>query len=467
MNFTEAALRQLIAAGESSTVEFKIKAPRPAELAERICGMVNSRTGGVIVFGVEDASGAMVGVTKPNDTIDLLLRAARMIRPPITFSSGEPAIVTIDGMKLIVAQIPSNDGPLYQASGVFWQRRGTHTTPMTVEEIYAHLHTTGALAWEHAVCRHAQLDDLDPDVIERYLSWRDEHSRVNLRHMPREEMLLRLKCAAHDVDGTVRPTNVGMLLFGLDPQLYIPQSEVVCIRYADSLGVGKYQDRKNIGGTITEIIDKAADFLRLNIREGAEIIRFTRIDIPEYPYEALREALVNAVAHRDYSREGETIRIFFYADRVEVHSPGLLPPGVSVEDLAAMRAPSRPRNPTLTHFLREIPGYMERIGSGARLMIQEMRQLGLADPEFAEQHEFVVTFRNGQLPTTADAVPFNARQLLALRIVHDKGSISSQEYIDATGVAERTALRELRDMVDRGVLAVRGKARNTRYHRAF
>ena len=140
---------------------------------------------------------------------------------------------------------------------------------------------------------------------------------------------------------------------------------------------------------------------------------------------------------------------------------------VTIDDLAAMRAPSRPRNPTLTQFLREIPGYMERIGSGARLMIQEMRQLGLADPEFAEQHEFLVTFRNGQLPTTADAAPFNARQLLALRIVQDKGSISSQEYIDATGLAERTALRELRAMVDRGIFAVRGKARNTRYHRAF
>jgi predicted HTH transcriptional regulator len=100
------------------------------------------------------------------------------------------------------------------------------------------------------------------------------------------------------------------------------------------------------------------------------------------------------------------------------------------------------------------------------IMIQEMRQLGLADPEFVEQHEFVVTFRNGQSPSSADAVPFNARQLLALRIVQEKGSISSQEYIDASGAPERTALRELRDMVDRGVFVVRGRARNTRYYRA-
>ena len=87
------------------------------------------------------------------------------------------------------------------------------------------------------------------NVINRYLNLRDEPSRINLRHMPHEEMLIRMKYAARDSDGRVRPANVGMLLFGLDPQLYLPHSEVVCTRYADSLGVDKYQDRKNIGET--------------------------------------------------------------------------------------------------------------------------------------------------------------------------------------------------------------------------
>lgn len=105
-----------------------------------------------------------------------------------------------------------------------------------------------------------------------------------------------------------------------------------------------------------------------------------------------------------------------------------------------MRVPSRPRNPLLTQFLRETPGYMERIGSGARLMIQEMRQLGLPEPEFVERHEFVVLFRNGQSPAGAEAAPFNAHQILAIRLVHTKGSISSQEYVEATDAPERTAV---------------------------
>jgi ATP-dependent DNA helicase RecG len=99
--------------------------------------------------------------------------------------------------------------------------------------------------------------------------------------------------------------------------LITPQSEVVCIRYGDRLGVGKYVNRQNLTGTLPELIDKTAEFLKLYIQVGAEIVEFKRIDKPEYPLEALREAVVNAVVHRDYSLEGETIRIFFYTDRVD------------------------------------------------------------------------------------------------------------------------------------------------------
>jgi predicted HTH transcriptional regulator len=147
-----------------------------------------------------------------------------------------PVVVNLDGADLVVARIPPNGGQLYQASGVFWQRRGTYTTPMTVEEVHAHLHTTGALAWERKVCPNATLDDLDPELLDGYLNLRDERSRNHLRQMPRDELLIRLHCAARDTDGQVRPTNAGVLMFGRDPSLLVPQNEVVCVRYGDSLG---------------------------------------------------------------------------------------------------------------------------------------------------------------------------------------------------------------------------------------
>src|SRR5215831_9993758 len=100
----------MIRDGESGTVEFKIKAPRPAELAERMCGMANSRTGGVIIFGVADTGKQVVGLKDPNQSIDLALRAARMVKPPVSFVGASPTICTVDGLSLVIAEIPPNDG---------------------------------------------------------------------------------------------------------------------------------------------------------------------------------------------------------------------------------------------------------------------------------------------------------------------------------------------------------------------
>jgi ATP-dependent DNA helicase RecG len=255
-----------------------------------------------------------------------------------------------------------------------------------------------------------------------------------------------------------------MLLFGYEPQFFIPHSEVVCIRYADHLGVRSYVDRKNLVGTIPEVIDQAADFIKLHTKVGAEIVGFKRIDTPEYPLEALREAVVNAVVHRDYSREGETIRIFIYANRVEIHSPGLLPPGILLEDLVSMRAPSRPRNVIVAQLLRDIPGYIERVRAGIRFMTHEMRQMELPDPEFKKQHEFLVVFRNGR-PIVDDLVDeLSPRQVRGLRMIQAQGSITTRDYCDATGASERTALRELRELIERGVLVVKGRTRAARYY---
>src|SRR5262245_58227877 len=128
-------LRQLVAHGESNTVEFKIKAPRPAEIAERMCGMANSRTGGVIIFGIADDDARIVGLKKPNETIDLIVRAARMLKPALALPDSGLDVLTLDEASLVTTEIPPNDGTLYQASGVFWIRKGTHTVPMSSNEV--------------------------------------------------------------------------------------------------------------------------------------------------------------------------------------------------------------------------------------------------------------------------------------------------------------------------------------------
>jgi predicted HTH transcriptional regulator len=212
--------------------------------------------------------------------------------------------------------------------------------------------------------------------------------------------------------------------------------------------VRSYIDRKNFRGSLPQLIDQSSAFLRQYIQVGATIRGFKRDDEPKYPYEALREAVVNAIVHRDFGRVGETVRVFMYADRVEVRSPGGLMPGITIDDLLQLRVTSIPRNPVIAGFLRDVPGYRERIGSGIRFMMCEMRALGLPDPKFIEHQDFTVTFRNGT-PESASA-DLNERQQLGLQIVRERGSISTGEYCSATGVAERTGWRDRQDLVTKG-----------------
>jgi ATP-dependent DNA helicase RecG len=464
-----AELRQLIAAGETSIVELKINPPRPAELAYRMAGIANRRLGGAIIFGVEEESRRITGVKDLQQTVDIIEDALRLIRPQLTLAAPEPQFWLLDGAAIVIIEIPANPGALYQAGGAFPIRKGTKTFPMSDTEVAAHLARYGILRWETALCPRATLADLDIARIERFLAPRAAHSARYQRFASTADLLVHLEYAAADpATGELRPTNAALLLFGHDPQLYLPQSEVVCIQYADDLGAGRYLDRKNLRGPLPELIDQAALFLDRHMNVGAQITGFTRHDLPDYPLEALREAVVNAIVHRDYSLTEETIRIFMYRTRVEIHSPGLLLPGITIPDLVQLRVRSKPRNFVVASGLREIPGYMERIGSGIRFMFHEMRQMQLPDPELVEQHEFIVIFRTHPVAVEASSSPVQSdlspRQLQGLAHIRAKGSLTTKEYMEATGAPARTAYRDLQDMVQKGVISNRGNRRTSRYY---
>ena len=206
-----------------------------------------------------------------------------------------------------------------------------------------------------------------------------------------------MKCALVRSGGDVVPTNAGILFFGRYPQQHVIQGEVVCVLFRDAVGASRYADRKILTGTLQGLIDGAEAFLNRYIAVGARIEGWKRIDIPEHSIGALREAVVNAVVHRDYSKRGESVRVFYYADRVEIHSPGLLLPGITVEQMERGVVQSKLRNPVLAGLLRDLPGYIEQIGSGIRFMLDETKRLGLPAPEFREMNEFVVTFRAAPL----------------------------------------------------------------------
>ena len=487
--------------GETSTVELKVASPRPDEMAERLCGLANAQ-GGCIIIGVADESLEIIGVPDKRLALtkDVVLRAARrIIKPVLLLDPPELEEYVLDGRKLVVATVPPNTGPIYQAGGVFWVRRGTHTVPLSVDEIVELAHDRGLVSWELQPARKATMADIDAKRVEEHLHRRSVRSQEGGRFDDLEQALVGMECAKVMPEGEVRPTNVGVLFFGYDPQQDVFQSEVVCVLFRDDLGVGGYIDRKIVRGTIQELIDSTELFLNKHMMVGAKIVGWKRIDLPEYPLEALREAIVNAVIHRDYSRTGESIRVFYYPDKVEIHSPGSLLPGVTVEQMEQGKVVSRLRNPVLANLLRDIPGYMERIGSGIKLMLNEMRKMGLPLPQFREMGgEFIVTFRNtpvsdmepvssapsrenGVQQLMLDVPPVSVasgisgkegppaaeqRMMTALRHIQAHGAITNHEYCELTGVSESTALRDLEAWVARGTLKKVGKRRGRRYELA-
>ncbi len=236
------------------------------------------------------------------------------------------------------------------------------------------------------------------------------------------------------------------------------------------------------------MIDGAETFLNRYIAVGARIEGWKRIDIPEYSLEVLREAVINAVVHRDYSKRGESIRVFYYPDRVEIHSPGLLLPGITVEQMERGEVQSKLRNPVLAGLLRDIPGYMERIGSGIRFMLDETKRLGLPAPQFREAGEFIVTFHKAPALMPPPAKPperatlwedyeaaqpevpvqnlpdeRESRLIKAMDYVHEHGVITNKAYRALTGASDRTAHRDLELLVERGRLKSIGQRAARRY----
>src|SRR5450755_4203093 len=334
------------------------------------------------------------------------------------------------------------------------------------------------------------MEGIDLEKVKAYLARRSEDSRHSSRFKDIERVLIGMECAARTSDGRVVPTNAGLLFFGSHPQEHLLQSDVACVLFRETVGASRYADRRMVTGTLQELIDGAELFLSRYIAVGARMEGFKRIDIPEYSLEVLREAVINAVVHRDYSKRGESVRVFCYPDRVEIHSPGLLLPGITVEQMQRGEVQSKLRNPVLAGLLSTLPGYMEQIGSGIRFMVDETRRLDLPAPQFREMDEVMVTFQKApalrvpgpRLPYQGEtlweeqeenspeivvqdhrAQQVEKRLVQALHYVQEHGFITNGIYRQLTGVTDRTAHRDLERLVERGRVKGSGQRAARRY----
>jgi ATP-dependent DNA helicase RecG len=264
------------------------------------------------------------------------------------------------------------------------------------------------------------------------------------------------------------PTNAAVLLFGRQPQRTLRHA---VIRLAYFRSINDFTAYPDCTGTLFQQVEQAllaveqanpGDFVFPSTHDWGTDPR--RREVPQYALPALREAIVNALVHRDYYQSGGDIELKMFPDRLVVANPGGLLPGVTVASLRESPHLSARRNRRVAEvcFLNFV---VERYGTGTTRMIEACRNAGLPEPEFvADEHNFAVTFRKDPLRREAlVALGLTARQADAVMYVKAHGAVSRAQYRAATGAPERSAARDLAALVERGILRQEGQGRATRY----
>jgi len=272
------------------------------------------------------------------------------------------------------------------------------------------------------------------------------------------------------------------IAFGHEPQLCIPQAEVTCIRFRGLKVTRGYQDRQDLRGTIPELIDQAVTFVRHNMRVGGYVWGIKRTDYYEYPLKAVREAVTNALVHRDYSKNG-CVCVYILDDRIEFSSPGRIPPDITLQQIQRFEHRSRPRNHLLTHILRDME-YLEEAGTELKLMATEMVQNGLEKPTFQEFESELRTYFKGpgdkfmadvekedpihqvdkKEATIAEILKnLSDHQRKIVEYTQQHGKITNLDYRQLFNTTRQVATKNLTTLARKEILEKRGSGKNTFY----
>lgn len=407
---------------KAETQTLKLKAAHvdcPKRLYDTLSSFSNQDSGGVLLFGVDETkSFEVVGVYDLQSLQKKVTEQCSQMEPPVraVFTVAE-----VDGKPVCSAEIPAIDLSerpcYYKGAGRVkgsYIRVGDADLPMTDYELYSYEAFRKHLYDDERPIKRASLKALNQDVLQRYvLEKRIDRPGFGKLSEPEQYELL-------NITWNGAPTLAAVLNFAIYPQGYLPQLGITAI-VVPGTEIGslaedsaRFLDNKRIEGTIAEMVEEALAFCKRNMKTRTVIAPDTglRTDRTEYPINALREIILNALIHRDYSlyTEGTPVQLDFFSDRVEVHSPGCLYGRATIEQLGH----SRPdlRNPALAVMAENLTDSENRY-SGIPTIRREMQAYGLPAPVFENRRdEFVVTLYN--TPINSDTAPSSANAAEAL-----------------------------------------------------
>jgi predicted HTH transcriptional regulator len=359
---------------------------RHSSLARELVAFANS-TGGKILLGVRD-DGTVVGARDTNELRARIEDLARNCDPPVK------VLAERVGKVVVLTVRESENKPVQCREGFFW-RQGAATQKLSRDEIRDFFRSEGAIRFDLSICpKFRYPEDFDRKKFNEWLSL----SRITRRGRT-EDILVNIE-AAERSGGRLVFRNAGVLFFAKNVRHFFPQAYVTCLLFRDPDRV-HILDRKDFDGGIVSDIEESLRFVERNTRVAYKIEKLQRENITEYPMRAVREAITNAVMHRDYFEAGANVFVDIHPDRIEISSPGGLPKGLTLAELGKK---SVRRNPLVADLLQRIE-FIEKAGTGILRMTGEAKAHGSPPPSFtattfftAKEKDSAYTFHTLQEP---------------------------------------------------------------------
>jgi len=454
-------IKELIKKGESESLEFKTTLAEWKEACKSIAAFAWQR-GGVVSFGISK-SNKIIGVDVGKGTLEQLANNIKQNTDPAVYPSIKS--VKAEGKDLILVDVKKVADEPVLAFGRTYRRVGKSSHQLSRSEykrIILEKHKE-ELRFGNQICKEATLDDLDRDKVEWFLDKREKERKVSRSEVPYEWLLINLG-AVKKINNKVKPTNAGILFFGKNPQRFFIQSSLRVIKFKGGDVTRPVLDRLDCSGNLPEMIDQAEGFIRKNTRllSYRTEASFRRTDRSEYPIKALREAIINALIHRDYYEPAD-IRVFIFDDKFEVVSPGRFPEGVTPEN-----PQHKPVNPILCSLTYDI-GFIEKYGSGIPMMRRLSREYGNKEPYYnLYPVETKIIFESPIKETTLIELKdvsktLNDRQRTAVWYLTEHKRITNSEYCTLNNTDRATAYRDIQDMLTKGIIEQQGGGRSTHY----
>lgn len=432
-------------------------------IAEVVAAFANA-DGGTLIIGAED-DGEPTGHAFPEEAIsDFFAVADRRLRPAVRVATQR---ARVGSAELLILQVPLHPEAVMVEGNGFPYRVGDQVVRETQEAINERKAEYRRVGYERLTRPEARLDDLDLDLVRGFLS------RSPLVRRPVEEVLAEYGLVIPR-DTSVAVTNAALLLFGRSPVArWHPRAGARLFRVR---GTERLHGRDRNVEQLTRIepplasaIPSSRDAIAAQIGRSEVLHSLFFREMPEYPEFAWQEAIVNAFAHREYADQGREIEVWLFADRMEITSPGVLIPPVTLEALRSRTRLHASRNPLIARVLVDA-GIMREEGEGVPRIHEEMEESFLKPPEFeVAAGSFIVTLRNSPIfegpSDTWQAVvadlSLRASQKRAL-LAHPEG-FTNEEYRTLAGLDRDQAYREINEMVEAGILRTSGRGRGAKY----